>query len=397
MGVCRFFQTGSCRYGTKCHNEHFDIKEYLKADVESAFNGKMWPFSVYGPFKDKTNFPNFIEDQSFEEVRLMCYDAKRNNQFDQFHVQFNREVMEATNKMKSLLQTTPQIIDVMIKIYNAPDGAAPPVATNSFGSTGLTNQTTSIFSKPTLTAGNIFGGNTSVGVGGATTNSIFGGATQNQNANSIFGGAAAATQNMFGQQPQQQQQQQLQQQQASIFGNQQAPTTNIFGQQPQVQAQAQPSIFAQTVQQQQPNPFTQPNTGGENIFANAQQANPFAQANAGGQNAFGFGQQNHFANQTQPAFTGFQQQQQQPTQQQQPQMPGFGVPQAQQPPSGFFSQASAGYAPQQHAMQQPIQAQSGLGMYSQLKDLTAEQLEAFKAEFFAQGMVPFDPPPREFC
>jgi len=47
--------------------------------MESSLNGKMWPFSAYGPFKDKANFPNFIEDQSFEEVRYLCYEAKRQN------------------------------------------------------------------------------------------------------------------------------------------------------------------------------------------------------------------------------------------------------------------------------------------------------------------------------
>lgn len=44
----------------------------LKTDAEGALKGNQWPLSSYGPFRDKPCIPNFIEDQSFEEIRHLC-------------------------------------------------------------------------------------------------------------------------------------------------------------------------------------------------------------------------------------------------------------------------------------------------------------------------------------
>lgn len=140
----------------------------------------------------------------------MCYEAKRQNQFEQFSQQFNREVLEANNKMKTMLQMSPQVLEMMIKIHETPEGgtvsAAPQQSSNPFAAAApaAANTSASIFGKPTLSAGNIFGNATSQA---SNTNSIFGGTISNANAgNSIFGVGAAATgaQSVFGQ-PQQQQ------------------------------------------------------------------------------------------------------------------------------------------------------------------------------------------------
>ncbi|KAM8717581.1 hypothetical protein ACLKA7_004302 [Drosophila subpalustris] len=409
MGVCRFFQQGTCRFGTKCHNEHFDVKQYLKTDIESCINSNMWRFSVYGPFKDKANIPNFIEDQSFEEVRFQAYESRRLNCFDQFHQQFTKEVHDTINKMKGMLQMTPQVIDMMIKIYDAPEGTQPNVTNNNpnpfgFAGNNAAQQPGSIFSKPApgSNGGNIFGGAAATPsfAPAPAGNSIFGGASVGGNnaAGNIFGGATNT--NIFSQ-PQQQQQQ------PQPFGQQQA---NPFGQQQPV-AQAQPSIFAQQPQQQQQhNPFGQPQAssafpgGGGNIFAQSQAPNPSP-----------FGQTNAFLPQQQQQQAGgvfAQAVGAAPN-------PGNIFAQAaqqQQPPSGFFSQAAAttGFPqPQQLQMQaetpqqlqqqqQQLQPQQQLpnnasSIYSRMEDLTQEEIAAFKAAQFAPGQVPFKPPPRELC
>ncbi|EDW12437.1 nucleoporin-like protein amo1 [Drosophila mojavensis] len=381
MGVCRFFQQGSCRFGAKCHNEHFDVKQYLKTDVEACINGKMWPLSVYGPFKDKPNIPNFIEDQSFEEVRFQAYESQRQNCFDQFHQQFTKEVHEATMKMKLMLQFPPQVLDVMIKLYETPEGIQPAANNNN----PFAAQSSSIFSKPALSSGssNIFGGGSTVTPSfGSAGNSIFG---SSNGGNNIF--ASAQNTNVFAQQPQTQTFAGQQQQQPSLFGQQQL-------------GQTQTSIFGQSQQQQpQPNPFGQaqaPVSNNNNVFGQAQPTN-----------ATPFGQPVAFAPQQQ---------------QQQPFMGGmFTKPQpaaantgnifaqaATQSSSGFFTQPAGGFQQQQQmqsdSTQQMQQQQQQLqqsattsSVYSRMEDLTAEEIEAFKAEQFAPGKVPFKPPPRELC
>ncbi|XP_017115956.1 ras-interacting protein RIP3 [Drosophila elegans] len=391
MVVCRFFQQGACRYGTKCHNEHFDVKQCLKTDMEASLHG-MWPFSAYGPFKDKANFPNFIEDQSFEEVRFLCYEAKRQNNFEQFQQQFNREVLEATNKMKTMLQCSPQILDMMIKIHETPEGgsvtAAPQQPNNPFAAAApAANASASIFGKPALSAGNLFGNATSQA---QNTNSIFGGTMANANpGNSIFGGGAAAAgaTSVFGQ-PQQQQQQPA----AQAFQG-----GNIFAQ-AQVQVQAQqpgnPNPFGGFQQQQQ-----QPQAAG--LFGQA--ANP----NAGG--LFGqAAQQQQQQQQPQPglfaqaAATGFPNQQQQLQQQQMQQQQQQQQQQMQQQQQLQMQQQQM-MQQQQHMVQQQQQQQAQVAnevqttVYSRMEDLSEQEIEAFKSDQFLPGALPFKPPPRELC
>lgn len=422
MVLCKFFQQGTCRFGSKCHNEHFDVRQVVKTDVESAINGRQWPLSTYGPFKDKPSIPNFIEDRLFEEVRLLCYEAKQKNVFEQFHSQFTKEVMEANNKMKALLQMTPEIVDVVIKCYDAPAtgfGGDTQAAekTNPFGlSVNAASSAGSIFAKPTgqsvSASSNIFG-NSNFGNSTNTGSGIFGGSAnsqpslnQAQQQNSIFGQAAKTTNSIFGGASSNLQQT------SNIFSNQQQQpsviTGNLFSQTQQQNPtsgsglftqQQQPSVFGQT--QQSGNLFAQQQSG--NMFSQVsvqqpqQQQNIFSQAAVPTNNGM-FGQvstqnlqqqqqgsifaQNYQRDQSQNTFNQSMHQQQNtqaPNMFQQPQQSV--VHEQPLPPSGFVKKDEL----------QTV----GLSVYSRLEDLSAEEIEAFKAETFLPGKLPCNPPPRE--
>uniref|UniRef100_A0A1A9WUK2 Nucleoporin NUP42 n=1 Tax=Glossina brevipalpis TaxID=37001 RepID=A0A1A9WUK2_9MUSC len=421
MVLCKFYQQGTCRFGSKCHNEHFDVKQVVKTDVEAAINGKQWPFSCYGPFKDKPCLPNFIEDQSFEEIRLMCYEAKQKNYFEQFHQQFVKEAMDINMKMKALLQFTPEIVNVICKAY---DVAVETIATNPSNPFGLGGSvgavTGSLFAKPVLgPSTNIFGtgsetsatnaftasnmtGSTFAGTTTnlSTTNNIFSGQTQpsifgqpNKSTNSIFAGGNTNNQNqgsIFSQsQPRCFNQQQTQQSSSgfSLFGQtaQQSgsffnpthpsqPATNVFGQVLHTHQQTT-NPFTQTVNQSGQSLFAPQPNNGQNLFTQTVQQQPMpitAQT--------GFPQQNIF---------GQTVQQQQPAQNVTSFMQNAALPQQQQPLVNF-----------QHVVaetqgQQIGPPQLGTSVYSRLEDLTAEEVEAFKADSFLPGKIPFNPPPRE--
>uniref|UniRef100_A0A1A9UR84 Uncharacterized protein n=1 Tax=Glossina austeni TaxID=7395 RepID=A0A1A9UR84_GLOAU len=408
----------------------------VKTDVDAAINGKQWPFSCYGPFKDKPCLPNFIEDQSFEEIRLMCYEAKQKNYFEQFHQQFLKEAMDVNSKMKALLQFTPEIVNVICKVYDVAVETIATKSNNPFGlggNVGAVN-TSSLFAKPVLgpstsmfgtgsganatntfavsnTNGSIFGGtatNLSTGnniFGGQTQTSIFG--QSNKSTNSIFGGGNASNQN-----------------QGSIFTQAQplAGSGNVFNQQQTQQSSPGFALFGQAAQQSvQGSSFfnqTQPPQPTTSVFAQAlapqqQNTNPFTQAaNQSGQSLFASqsnGGQNLFtqAVQQQPmqpiaGQTGFTQpnifgqtiQQQQPVQNTAPFMQSATLSQQQQQQQqqtlGPFQQVVTQTSEQQMAPQ-PL----GTSVYSRLEDLTAEEIEAFKADSFLPGKIPFNPPPRE--
>ncbi|XP_065355925.1 uncharacterized protein LOC135950311 [Calliphora vicina] len=444
MVLCKFFQQGSCRFGSKCVNEHFDVKQVIKTDVESAINGKQWPLSTYGPFKDKPSIPNFIEDQSFEEVRMLCYEAKQKNFFDQFHQQFNKEALEASNKMKALLQMTPDIIDVAINIYDLPsDASCSGVGAGKTTNTTNSNNPFGMANAPATNAGSIFAkSNTNTTIN--ATNNLFGN-------NNTFGATTQATPGIFGNssgfttQPQQQQ--------TSIFGQAAKPANSIFGggtttnaqQKSSIfgQQQAQPSVFASSGPQQQQasaglfaqqnqfvqqqpqqnsNIFRQATQPQQGLFAQAaqtmqqpqqpqQQQGLFAQAaqQTLGQNPqAGQGLFAQAAQQSQNIFGQAMQQQQQTTntnifqqnspnsgqqtnsnmfQQTQQQAP------TQQPPSGLFQQAAL--QTQNSAAQSNQLTNVSPTLYSRLEDLTADEIEAFKDICFQPGKIPFNPPPRE--
>lgn len=473
-----------------------DIKQLVKTDLEAAINGKQWPISSFGPFKDKPCIPSFIEDQSFEEIRWLCYEAKQKNCVDQYVQHFSKEVMEANNKMKTMLQLSPAIIDIICRLYDAPTEASPNTGltksnvNNPFGLGGnVINDTTSIFNKPSMPlSGNstfcgTFGNNTTTTVGQASTQggSLFGGGglafnSQNQQSSifsqqlqkpaSVFGGGGTQgslfgqTQTntgiiggLFGQTPQptgnvfaqtapQQQQSQLAAN-VGLFAQhaQQPQSGSLFGQQNQTQTATGGNLFNQTIQQQQQH-------NGANVFAQAMQAQqtqsasgfPMYQTNKP-QTSSVFGQQNVFAQQssggmfgqlaantpgnnsnnlfTQPVnttdsngmfknpqniFAQAIQQQPPPNMYSQPNQSSTTA----QPTSGFFQQnIQSQQNTNQHAafaqpmgvnnsslplLQSPVVSSS---VYSKLEDLTAEDIEAFKADTFTPGRIPNVPPPRE--
>uniref|UniRef100_A0A0A1WRI6 Nucleoporin NUP42 n=1 Tax=Zeugodacus cucurbitae TaxID=28588 RepID=A0A0A1WRI6_ZEUCU len=347
MVLCRFFLQGSCRFGTKCNNEHLDVKQLVKTDLEGAINGKQWPISCFGPFKDKPCIPSFIEDQSFEEIRWLCYEAKQKNCVEQYVQHFSKEVMEANNKMKTMLQLPPAAIDIITRLYDAPTDAGANTGltkgnvNNPFGLGGnVINDSTSIFNKPSVPGNSAFGGafgNNATNVGQTPTQGggIFGGggglsfnspnqqssifSQQLQKPVSVFGGGGTqgslfgqtqtntgisgglfgqtpqATGNLFAQTTPQQQQTQPTAN-VGLFA-QQPQTGSLFGQQNQTQTAPGGNLFNQNIQQQQPN--------GGNIFAQAMQSQqqqptagfPLFQANKPQTNSV-FGQQSVFAQQS---------------------------------------------------------------------------------------------------
>lgn len=410
MVLCQYYLVGTCRFGSKCHNEHVDVKQIVKTDMEGALHGKQWPFSGYGPFKDTPCIPNFIDDQSFEEIRLLCYESKRKNCFEQFDQQFKKEAFEANQKMKLLLQFPPDVIDVICKIYNKSvetntttvSGAnANPFST--LGS-GNANVGSSLFSKPAgnLSNTSIFSSGNTNGFGGVVNSNTTGG-------NSLFGGNSniASSSNIFGGS-------------TNAFGNQTMQTTatpgsTIFG-----QATSSPmnnnSFFGGTVN-------TSIVNNGNNIFAQATNNNTFGVPSAQ-TSIFSNNQQtqqqttNIFAQVSNPFASQTQQQQQITSANTSGLFGAAGTMGGGPGVSNIFGQVTPAnnnmFAQQTQQQQQQQQTTNGnifaMAMqqitntalptinsttYSRLEDLSSQEIEAFKADSFQQGKIPFNPPPKE--
>ena len=85
MGICRYWQQGTCTFGSSCRFEHVgrppgnvfsgnnsgnnqqnqDITNTLvttvKQDVEASTKGKQWLFSCYSPAKDCASIPGKLK------------------------------------------------------------------------------------------------------------------------------------------------------------------------------------------------------------------------------------------------------------------------------------------------------------------------------------------------
>lgn len=242
-------------------------------DIESTLKGKQWPLSCFGPFKDKKNIPNFIEDVSFEECRFHAYEARQQNSLPIYIQQFTQQVNDAQNKMRSLINLNKDMIDVMITIYDetsAQNQNSFGMKSSAFGGAS-SPATSSVFGGATSapsTGGSVFAGGSAFGQS-ALKQSTFGqqssvfGASQtpanpfssapkssanifgNAVSNPTFGGAAFGGQqsSIFGQQNQNQQ--------ASAFGTQQPTQASVFGAATQ-QQQPQGNVFCAAPQQPQP-------------------------------------------------------------------------------------------------------------------------------------------------
>uniref|UniRef100_A0A1I8NAD9 Nucleoporin NUP42 n=1 Tax=Musca domestica TaxID=7370 RepID=A0A1I8NAD9_MUSDO len=394
MVLCKFFQQGTCRYGSKCHKEHIDIRQIVKTDIESALNGKQWPLSCYGPFKDKIGIPNFIEDQLFEEVRLLCYEAKQNNYFDQFHQQFNKEIIDANSKMKALLQMTPEILDIVMNCYDSTVGnnVSQPIGVFESGATsevpvfGKSPSTSFVQNNNMISANN--GGNI-FGFGKTNAPNVFeGSSSMNQPQSSIFGQTSKVGNSIFGGS-------------TSVFGQQQtslAMNSNIFSQ----QTSGTGTFPHQSNVPQQHSPFL-PAQGGSNIFNQSgpspQSPNIFTQgtvhrqtqgvfalpstqaAQLTSQNTVEFGQ-SVSQNMPQNLFTQCG--------------PQHFIQNAPTEPSNVFKQPQFNHVSDQSINQS--KTRNGIAansLYSLMKDLAQDEIEAFKAEFFLPGKLPLNPPPKE--
>ncbi|KAL5279364.1 NUPL2 family protein [Megaselia abdita] len=383
MPICKFFLTGSCRFGSKCNNDHIDLKQVITTEVQATLKGNQWPLSCFGPFKEKKNIPNFIEDVSFEEARFNAYEAGKQNAFQNYSQQFNQQLQDAQNKMNAMLTLNKEIVDVIIAIYDdepsgQKQGNSFSIGGSAFGAS--TPSANSVFGGATSapsTGGSIFGGGFGANNSTATQGSVFGGTALKQSSfgqqpsvfgatpaqpaapanpfssafgqttaqpasgGSIFGKPAATPAfggSAFGAQP-------------SIFGQSQGQSS-VFGAQPT--AQPQGSIFGATAAQPQSSIFgataQQPVQPQPSVFGAQQPSQP--QASVFGAQQSAFGAQTAFGQPVapQPAAAGniFTQQPAQP-------QPAFAsTPFGAQPPANAFAQQPSVFG-QQAVQPQPSQ------------------------------------------
>ncbi|XP_050083689.1 uncharacterized protein LOC126570173 [Anopheles aquasalis] len=413
MVVCTYFLNNTCRFGSRCNNEHIDICGLVKNEVEVTLKGNQWPLSCFGPFKDRNSIPNFIEDQSFEEIRMMYLEAKMQNNIPAHQMQLAQMINDAKGKLQRLATMSRDILGTLVELYNQQEPSTKPTAggnpfasIGSFGGTTGGTATSSIFGS--APSGGTFGGG-----GPATGGSIFGGAFAGQvpqSTGSIFGGSSAApTANPFAAAPQQQPVAG-----GSIFGmaqTTQQPSNSVFGAPPVLGSGM--GLFGNV---QQPAPAT------GNIFAAvAQPAAPtgasiFTQTPAQ-QTAPIFGQQQQQQQGDMFASVGFNSAQ--------PLSGGslfnpvpfgsapapspFGQPQAAVPTNAT---AQSIFTPAPTAAPNPFGASVGgsvfggvapapgpqsATMYSKLEEVPADSLAAFNADQFQLGRIPTMPPPKELC
>ncbi|XP_055546904.1 uncharacterized protein LOC129731148 [Wyeomyia smithii] len=460
MVICTFFLNNSCRFGSKCINDHIDLASVIKSEVDGTLKGNQWPLSCFGPFKGRTCVPNFIEDFSYEEIRMMYLKAKMQNNIAEHQMQLGRMITEAKQKMQWLATTNSSIMNILIELYNQQEDSSKPVigqpptgpVNNPFAAqmeNSAPGSTASIFGGGSASGG--FGTmNAAFGNSGTTAGNIFGTAS-NQIGSGILGGAtnstsvggnmfvnpaqAAATvtsnvfalpnlgnkqtsSNVFGAPPvfgntnvslfpaNQKSQDSYSDPGGSIFGGNSAasvPTGHLFTQQAQ-------SVFGQTSNQN------------KNLFANASQTqhatgtlfaptpintNPFVNPTFGASQTSSQEHQNLFGS----SFTQSPQQSVQTSMFSQPatQAPAGSMfvptPQVAQPgqTGPFTAHQQSAFGSNATSINTPSTTTStGLNtpsvtLYSRMEDLNKEQLDAFNATAFEIGKIPTVPPPRELC
>lgn len=255
MVICKYYLKNSCSFGTQCKNEHINVATVVKTDAEAAIKGKQWMLSSYGPFKDKPSLPNF-EDQSFEEIRALCYEAKNNGNLQALLPQLSQQAADASYKISMLCDqnnVNNNLLNMLVNLYDTGEstgntqsglGTGNPFAVSS--AVGG-NQTSSLFGTPSTTqqqnpfGGSLFGNNKTTPSSG-----IFGGGnTSSSTTNSFFGQQSAfgsggqsafgGQQNAFGGQ--------------STFGGNTTAGNNAFGTSSFGQPAASPFALSQIGQQ----------------------------------------------------------------------------------------------------------------------------------------------------
>ncbi|CAG9863047.1 unnamed protein product [Phyllotreta striolata] len=410
MVVCKFFLQGTCKFGNMCKFQH-DVNESYNpfqsggtsvlrtsnfnqpkfaqpaqekpavdtnmlvksvvSDMTQAEKGGQWLFSCYAPYKEKPIFPGF-EDLSFEELRFAYYEAVKTNTVEQYKQQIQGKVQEVLIKVRSLQNPSPDIINMLVNIYNTPPSSQAGTFTGntqtnvtsnfSFNSGGINQQnTTTLFNQPNQS---IFG-NTQQNAFNNQANNVFGGSNvNNQNTQNIF---ANQQSNVFGKVPP-------------------APTGSIFN-----QANNNMSAQSNSIFNTQPVP-SQTNTGSiftnnqpahsGNIFANANQNQPAPQA----QNIFGAAQP------VAASFAPPNNQFVQPTQN--PQTPMFNQPPANDQPQGFNNNI---FRNQQNPAPATLPKQVDSSIYSKLEDLSEGDIKWFQSDDLDISNIPEKPPTYEMC
>ncbi|ETN59394.1 hypothetical protein AND_009011 [Anopheles darlingi] len=412
MVVCTYFLSNTCRFGSRCNNEHIDICALVKNEVEVTLKGNQWPLSCFGPFKDRNSIPNFIEDQSFEEIRMMYLEAKMQNNIPAHQMQLAQMINDAKGKLQRLATMSRDILGTLVELYNQQESSTKPTAGgNPFASIGTFGgapggtATASIFG--TASSGGTFGS------GPATGGSIFGGAFSGQatqSTGSIFGSAStAASANPFAAATQQQPVAG-----GSIFGmaqTPQQPSNSVFGAPPvlgsgiglfsnvQQPAAATGNIFAAVGQPAAPtggNIFTQtPSQQPASIFGQQQQQQQqgdmfasvgfsSAQPLSGGSlfNAVPFGSvpaPSPFGQSAIPTNSAAQ---------------SVFTPAPTAAPTPFGSSMAGGSV---FGGAAPAPGRQSATMYSKLEEIPADSLAAFNADQFQLGRIPTMPPPKELC
>ncbi|EAA14332.5 AGAP009989-PA [Anopheles gambiae str. PEST] len=396
MVLCMYFLNNSCRFGSRCNNEHIDIGSIVKTEVDVSLKGNQWPLSCFGPFKERNCIPSFIEDLSFEEIRMMYLEAKMQNNIPAHQMQLAQMINDAKTKMQCLTTMNRDILNTLVEIYNQQESSAKPTNAplNTFasiGSGGSNAPASGIFGSGTSSNafGSLFGSSAAIGGSNAgtagtasTTGNIFAKPAQQPAAGNIFG---------------------MPQQPNPVFGGPAVMGGGLFGsvQQPQQPpAQNGASLFGGVTT------ATNPAAGG-NLFASAA-TSAFGQPSGAGS---GFGGANMFGNNAASST---------------PALGGFGTMAAAQPqqssglfntvPFGSSAPATASFgsfgssmqaapsanAPSSQNLFLSTPAANPFGaslatMYSSMDNVTAEHLAAFKADQFQLGRIPTVPPPKELC
>lgn len=449
MPLCHYFIAGNCRFGSKCVNDHIDLKTLLKTEVDSLVNGKQWLLSCMGPFKESVCIDNFITDQSFEEIRWGFMESSKNGTVQQFVANFMNEYNSALNKLNELKMLSPETIQLISAIYNTSteqkssnQQSSVKPSQNIFGSSNSSTaqqQTpfgSSMFASSNqpsavMSASSIFGASNTINPFQSSPQlpgtSIFG--TSNEQKSSFSMSQAQSNTgitkpSVFSQQSSifggsQMQQQPLQTPSASIFSQSSFGQQNPFSSPVLAVMPQQSSVFssfaqnpAAPMQQTSIAPMQQTSLapmqqtsifGSSNVFQNLPQqpastnifASPMSSQQVvppsqNSQNIFGV-TQNIQQQQPQPIAlpTSVFTIQQQPQQQQQPQAMN----------SSVFNVPAAAVA----SSSNPFQAQSQKPIvvdessFSKQEELTMEELQAFQAANFVIGKIPLKPPPQNLC
>ncbi|CAG9837522.1 unnamed protein product [Diabrotica balteata] len=451
MVVCRYFLQGSCKFGSSCRFEHeingtsnsyqnsggssilrssnFNTPQIAQpklnpvfaqenksnvdnatlvktasTDMTQAEKGGQWLFSSYTPFKEKPAFPGF-EDQSFEEIRLGFYEAQKSGTLEQYKQQIQGMVQEVLVKVRALQTPSPDIVNMLVAIYNTPASQQAGV----FSGNSLTNSNTSNFSfksgsisqQPLFAQANqsSFANNQQQSIfGNSPGNNIFGGSNQNvqnttsnvfpsnnqNNTNNMFGGQ---TNNIF----------------QSPTSQIQAPSNNIFAQANNNLIQNSNSIFGGQQQTANASIFTnKPEPINTNVFTQQNQPNNLFQSVSQSSNIFGqqpqppvnnvFNsnpqiiqpQSTSIFNQAQPQFSN-------------PVMsapkPDMSQPQAYS--NSIFGNTQSGGNITPFATKAPSQIDASI--YSKLEDLTQEEIMWFESNDLDISNMPLKPPTYQMC